>query len=249
MFTGLQGSASMIKETRDKILAFTDSRKPDVLCLQEFTLRHANDKDSVIAIVNETGFPHVFFRNYFDLEKKNVVNGIVTCSKFDIVNNGFLRDGKKRLFAIYSDIVKGKDTLRLYNLHLVSIRFGYDEYVFYDNLKNKKTEDIQFKDKILTILKKLKTAFLIRSEQVEMILAHIRTSPYPVIICGDFNDTPFSYSYHQMTRSLSDAFSKAGKGFPGNTYAGQLPAYRIDYILYSEPFRAYKYEQGRVQLF
>jgi endonuclease/exonuclease/phosphatase family metal-dependent hydrolase len=240
---GFAGFDRHDKGTRDKILSFTDSQKPDVLCIQEFTLRHHDDTDSITAIVNETGYPHVFFRNYFDIKKKNVVNGIVTCSRFNIVNNGFLRDGKKRVFAVFSDLVVSGDTLRLYNLHLVSIRFGYDEYTFYDNLKNKKTEDIQFKDKILTILKKLRTAFLIRSEQVEMVVSHIKTSPYPVVVCGDFNDTPFSYSYHQLTRGLNDAFRKAGSGFPGNTYAGQLPAYRIDYILYSEPFKAYRYER------
>jgi endonuclease/exonuclease/phosphatase (EEP) superfamily protein YafD len=58
-------------------------------------------------------------------------------------------------------------------------------------------------------------------------------SPYPVIVAGDFNDTPVSYTYRVMRRGLNDAFVEAGYG-AGFTYRGKYPPNRIDYIIYGE---------------
>jgi endonuclease/exonuclease/phosphatase family metal-dependent hydrolase len=54
-------------------------------------------------------------------------------------------------------------------------------------------------------------------------------------VCGDFNDTPNSYTYHQIAKNLNDAFQEAGSGI-GTTYIGAIPFLRIDYILYSPEF-------------
>jgi endonuclease/exonuclease/phosphatase family metal-dependent hydrolase len=54
-----------------------------------------------------------------------------------------------------------------------------------------------------------------------------------VVVCGDFNDTPNSYTYHQISKGLNDAFREAGSGI-GTTYVGKIPFLRIDYILYSK---------------
>ncbi|MFH0999552.1 MAG: endonuclease/exonuclease/phosphatase family protein, partial [Bacteroidota bacterium] len=67
------------------------------------------------------------------------------------------------------------------------------------------------------------------------ISEHIKQSPYPVIVCGDFNDTPVSYTYHKMRGQLTDAFINAGNGF-GNTYERKIASFRIDYIFHSPEF-------------
>jgi endonuclease/exonuclease/phosphatase family metal-dependent hydrolase len=63
-------------------------------------------------------------------------------------------------------------------------------------------------------------------------MAHVETSPYPTIVCGDFNDTPMSYAYNQFNRSLMDAFRNCSSGI-GSTYVGKVPAGRIDYIFHT----------------
>ena len=60
----------------------------------------------------------------------------------------------------------------------------------------------------------------------------MKTSPYPVIVCGDFNDTPLSYVYNQFNTNLVDAYRETATGI-GVTYAGRVPAGRIDYNLHS----------------
>jgi endonuclease/exonuclease/phosphatase family metal-dependent hydrolase len=76
-------------------------------------------------------------------------------------------------------------------------------------------------------------AFAMRARQAEILREHIAASPHPVIVCGDFNDTPLSYSYRLMSKGLKDSFMEKGWGL-GTTYAGALPALRIDYILCSQ---------------
>jgi endonuclease/exonuclease/phosphatase family metal-dependent hydrolase len=75
---------------------------------------------------------------------------------------------------------------------------------------------------------------------------HIDACRYPLIVCGDFNDTPISYTYNTISSKLNDAFVAAGQGI-SNTYRGKLPPYRIDYILYSNEFDAVSYERHRAE--
>ena len=80
--------------------------------------------------------------------------------------------------------------------------------------------------------KKISIRFIKQQEQVETILEHKNNSRYPVIISGDFNNTPFSYVYHKVSQSMSDAFVEAGNGI-GTTYLFEYYPMRIDYILAS----------------
>jgi endonuclease/exonuclease/phosphatase family metal-dependent hydrolase len=71
-------------------------------------------------------------------------------------------------------------------------------------------------------------------------LSHIEKSPYPVIVCGDFNDSPISYCYQSFSDQLIDSFKEAGNGI-GSSYAGTMPSYRIDYVFHSDEFKAIRY--------
>ena len=90
-------------------------------------------------------------------------------------------------------------------------------------------------------------AFEKRAKQADLIHASIASSPYPVIVCGDFNDTPASYTRNKIAISLSDAFVESGNGF-GRTYIGKFPSFRIDYILYGKEFKSYNFRTIREEL-
>ncbi len=68
----------------------------------------------------------------------------------------------------------------------------------------------------------------------------VDSSPYPVLVTGDFNDTPASYSYRMMTKRLHDSFREAGNGF-GATFRGILGVLRIDYVFYDDSFRCVRF--------
>ena len=95
-------------------------------------------------------------------------------------------------------------------------------------------------EEVKDISDRLRLAYIKRARQVDELNAYIRQSPYPVLVCGDFNDTPVSYTYHTIRGDLTDAFRSAGKGI-GNTYRGKFPSFRIDYIFHSPEFQSANY--------
>jgi endonuclease/exonuclease/phosphatase family metal-dependent hydrolase len=99
---------------------------------------------------------------------------------------------------------------------------------------------------IRSIGSRLKSAFVMRADQATMIANYIRESPHPVIAMGDFNDTPNSFAYRKIKKGLEDSFRMAGKGF-GNTYAGELPSFRIDHIMVGEPMVPYQSKRIKIK--
>ncbi len=225
-------------EVQHQVAAFLKGETPLVVCMQEFKPRGAS---TLKGFGDEVGLPHFYQKNYLEYRDRQVTYGLVIYSRNPVLQTGFLRDGRERVFAVWADVSDGTTTYRVYNCHLVSVRFGAKDYTFYEDLKHQSTENLEIKEGVLNIFQKLKRAFIMRSGQVESLLGSVRKSPFPVILAGDLNDTPFSYTYHQLTRNLSDAYREAGKGWAGNTFAGHLPSYRIDYILHSEKMKAVRY--------
>ena len=141
--------------------------------------------------------------------------------------------------SLYCDVeVKKGKLVRVFSNHLESYRFHQNDYELMQDIKDKKTG----LDKVPGLIDRLENALVKRSYQAEKIASLVNASPYPVIVTGDFNDTPNSYSYYQISRYLSDAFIENGRGF-SNTYKGSFPSFRIDFILYSEELESVNYQR------
>lgn len=225
-------------ETRNNIFSLIGDEDPDILCLQEFFSRDSSKYNNLEKLTSFQKAKHVHVE-YTTNSVKNQHWGIATFSKYPVVGKGKVDFGYRgNNVCIYTDLQVGKDTIRIYNMHLQSIAFGTDDYRYMDDLeKNKETEDIEHSK---NIVKRLKRAFIKRAKQADLIQESISKSPYPVIVCGDFNDTPASYTYATISENLKDAFVEAGNGF-GKTYSGKFPSFRIDYILHSNQFKAYEF--------
>ena len=117
-----------------------------------------------------------------------------------------------------------------------SIKFGKEDYVFADDSPKNKAKSNNLNKASQKIISKLKQAYLLRAGQALQLEKHISESPYPVILCGDFNDTPTSFTYHTLSKKLTDSFIESGKGI-GRSYAGKMPSYRIDYIFHDNHFK------------
>jgi len=92
----------------------------------------------------------------------------------------------------------------------------------------------------------LRIAFINRGQQADIVKKHINSSPFPVILCGDLNDTPSSYAYRKITSGLTDAFVESGRGF-AVTYAGEsFPSFRIDYIFHDEVFESRRFTRHKI---
>lgn len=231
------------KGTRNKIFSFLKEESADILCLQEFFQGDSGYYETLDTLVDITPSKNHHIEYTLSRRKKDHW-GIATFSRYPIVNKGKITfKTRSNNVCIFSDLEINGDTVRVYNVHFQSIHFGYADYNFIDALKEKNdtldAEDIEIASK--NILRRLKRAFIKRAEQTDKVLEHIAACKYPVIVCGDFNDTPFSYTYHSFSKNLQDAFMQSGSGI-GSTYLGTFPSYRIDFIFYSNHFKSSGFE-------
>ena len=99
---------------------------------------------------------------------------------------------------------------------------------------------------IRNLLGKYSRASALRANQADVIAAHVAESPHPVMICGDFNDIPQSYTYARISHGLKDSFIECGNGL-GTTYARGIPGLRIDYILADPAIRFVSHTMPRLE--
>ena len=212
------------EDIRDSIVKVLELENPDVIAFQEFL--QTNELDHIGLIKSRIGYPfhHVKFSTSKRSGRKT---GLVLFSKFPIVQSGqVVFSGTTLNGCIFIDILKNQDTLRIYNLHLQSIRFGAEDYEFLEEDKEELTG-------VSRIVSRLRKAFIRREDQVHAIREHMKSCGYPMIVMGDFNDPPMSYTYRVMSEDMVDAFREKGK-WMSSTYAGKFPNFRIDYIMTSE---------------
>ena len=225
------------RATRDKIFDLIYSEAPDIICFQEFyggDEKHFNVLDTLLSF-QQAKYSHV---SYIRNKNRQTPFGIAIFSRYRIIHNQQVTSNTSgNNFCIYTDIIIGEDTVRVINTHLESIRLGREDYLFVSDLASNRTENHSISEGSLKIFGKMKSAYRKRAEQVRAVSAEIEKSPYPVILCGDFNDTPSSYAYHKVAQKLKDAFVEAGSGM-GKSYSGILPSFRIDYIFHDTAFSA-----------
>ena len=220
------------KENADTIVDFLQEQNADIICLQEVRLRK-NAIFNLQQTVNRLGA----IRHY-QYARSSTTFGSVTMTRYPIVNMGEIRFKNSRNITIYTDVRIKNDTVRIFNVHLQSYQIDPKRYSIIDSLDITGEEDLR---EVREMGSKFKRAFQLRAEQVREIRSYIDESPYPVILCGDFNDTPASFSYHNLRGVLKDAFVCSGQGV-GRTYIGKLPSFRIDYIFHSSMFKSYNFK-------
>jgi endonuclease/exonuclease/phosphatase family metal-dependent hydrolase len=230
-------------KAREEIFGLFRKSRPDIICFQEYHSRESGGFTSkdIFEELRETPHHHI----HAPLSKYPFKYGLAIFSHFPIVSGGSVMMNTPMNLCTYADIKVFDDTIRVYNLHLQSIRLNSQHYRFMDSLKFR--YDNQQMEEIRDISYRLKDAFVKRASQAEAITAHIARCPYEVIVCGDFNDTPVSYAYRTISSGLQDAFIEAGWGV-GRTYNGKFPSFRIDFILHGGAMEVVHFTRYKVGL-
>lgn len=233
------------EKTRKSIMDFLKSEHPDILCFQEYFHCDEGAFRNNEGIAELLSLPHKSIKYGLTTRKINHW-GIATFSKYPIVREGtlFFEEGKSN-FCLWSDIVKEKDTIRVYNVHLQSNHFKEKDYQFMEHADSLMSDEELINTK--SVVRRIRKAVRLRARQANELRADIEACPYPVIVCGDFNDTPFSYFYQTIRGDLTDAFLEKGEGF-GNTYFSLPVKFRIDYILHSDLLQTYSFHTKEVKL-
>lgn len=227
---------------RDSIFDFIRSESPQIACFQEYY----NQNDSVFpvhdSLIRHQQFKHTHI-HYTSIQRNSHMFGIATYSIYPIINKGVITFQNTTNLAIYSDLIIGNDTIRVFNCHLESLRFSRNDLKVIDQFETSDKNGLS--DGIESVIRRLFHGFKRRSAQADEISLQIATSPYPVILCGDFNDTPSSYVYYTLQKGLEDSHRQSGEGL-GLTYNRIFTGFRIDYILFSNHFKCLNFKVAKV---
>lgn len=209
-------------------------QQADVLCFQEYWdigIRYSNNSN--IQAFKEMGYPYSYFVKSIT-QNINDKMGVIILSRFPITDSSNFTYGKddNAEHLIYADIQFHQKKIRVFTTHLQSVQFGEQEYSTLGQIKEPDKRELKDSK---TIVHKLKNAYWFRGTQADFVQQKIKESPYPAIICGDFNDVPNSYTYFTIKGNLQDAFLKKGTGL-GRTFQYLFPTLRIDYILADKKF-------------
>jgi endonuclease/exonuclease/phosphatase family metal-dependent hydrolase len=204
-----------------KITDFINKEEPDIISFQEY-----NPHDSIF-------LPNYSYK-FEELSGKRTKYGQAIYSKFPIVQSGSFEFPNTGNNAIYADIVKDLDTIRVYNVHLQSAGISAEV----ESLSNENSQ---------RLVSRIASTFKTQQSQAETFVAHKQSSPYKLIVCGDFNNTAYSYVYKLIKGDLIDTFEEAGNGF-GRTYNLKYFPLRIDFILADQSFEVNHFKTYDVEL-
>lgn len=215
----------------DEMMAWLADQDADVKCFQEFYNNDESKYWNSVEKLSQNKAYHCFFSG----AKVNHTTGeigVAIFSKHPIVNKGeiiFSSNNFNR--GNYADLVIKGDTIRVINIHLQSMEIKRA------GISNKRTWDDMVEDFVF-LYYRIKHGAIDRSLQTKILLDFIEESPYKVIVCGDFNETPYGYVYNAFKSKLNNSFEEAGKGF-GFTYNGNTLFFlRIDNQFYSKGIEA-----------
>jgi endonuclease/exonuclease/phosphatase family metal-dependent hydrolase len=230
--------------TKNQIIEVVKKENPDVVCFQEYYTRYKGAFDTTDSLKKMLKAPYYYFVP--SVKNDYEAYGLAIFSKYPIKNKGSIlfNSTYRGNESIYVDIEVENQLLRIYNVHFQSISFDKQDYQYLDMVTKEMNTEIKSSKRIASMLK---TAFLKRSEQVDIMKENLQACTIPYVIAGDFNDTPASYAVTQITKSLNNAFTKKGQGF-GKTYNGKFPNFQIDYIATTKEFDVINYHITKAKL-
>jgi len=193
---------------------------PSIACIQEASI--------LVKKIFKQSFSDYHIHTYED-------RASAIYSQYEIHQAGQVDFGSKWKSCLWADIlVENGDTIRVYNVHLESNRLNPRSYE-YLTAQGVEIESLSAVNGVKDLLVKYPWSAEQRARQAEKVREHVLQSPYPVIVSGDLNDPPMSYTYKTIKKGLNDSFLTCGRGI-GTTWRSSIPMLRIDYIFASDHF-------------
>ena len=206
------------------ILAEMKREGVNILCIQEY-LDTSGDK------INSESYKEYF--PYFCYGRSDMI----IYSRYPIVCHDIIDFGPTNNSGMWADVKINGRIVRVFNVHFETTGFNGAMYRF--SRMERKGQSVEDNAIINAIYGSYTRGMAVRARQADIVANEIKQSKYPVIVCGDFNDIPYSYVYHTVLGDLVDGFKECGKGLM-YTYTGRKK-FRIDYIFHDESMKGESY--------
>jgi endonuclease/exonuclease/phosphatase family metal-dependent hydrolase len=214
----------------EKMFELVDEQDPDVLCMIEYYTQSDGSNTKASRFFRDAGYREYRF-SYDNTLGTKVYIGNAIFSKYPLSNFEEIQLDDHIKMMRCDVTMPGEGKVRLFAMHLQSFLLDDGDKVFIEEVKANTNKLDQKPGYSRTFFNKLQQAYKKRAPQADKARDEIAGSPYPVVLCADFNDVPMSYTYTAVKGNLKDAFAMKGKGL-GRTYNLISPTLRIDYIFY-----------------
>ncbi len=217
---------------RQKMVELVAAYKPDILCLQEHAQSKKAGRINIVEALKSLGYAYVFYAKEEDRHKS--YDGTVIFSKLPFVRTASVETGLgfRKEPLLWVDVLLQGKPVRVATVHFLSFALfsgktmeGSQAALFKNAYKGKGA-----------IVRKLATIGQLHEQQADTIRHYLDQSPFPVILCGDFNQTPTFYTLQQLKGNYTDAFLSKSWGI-GKTFKSPSPFLRIDYCFVDKKLR------------
>lgn len=226
-----------------------DSLAPDIICLQEFQSTPACPREMFDTLLKSRKYRGVVSLRLTTHPKQGHGVGNAIYTRYKIVRSGVIDNATEldstACIAQWADLMIGDDTVRVVNNHLRTTMITQNDQEYLVSGDFIEDGSMEREDKLRSIADRFQLNSQIRADQADTISRFVASSPYRVIVCGDFNDGAMSYAYRRIGRKMDDTFVEAARG-KTNTYRGFFNLLRIDFIFVDRRFEVLSYSSPRL---
>lgn len=216
----------------ETICDYLFSENPDIVCLQE-------DVDSWRRYCFQYYQKKFAYNDTAHFSNGELENGIGIHTRFPIIRKERIPYKSDNHGSVAWYLQVGNDTLLVINNHFEGTHLSKEDRRIYREIIGGDAERDTIREESRKLIVTLAESSAKRAPQIEAVCRYVEEHrQYPTVLCGDFNDTPISYSRYRMAQVLNDCFVETGRGLGLSFY--QKGFYlRIDHIFHSDNIQAY----------
>ena len=221
------------RDAFERILDYFEEQQADIVCLQEDVdtwRRYAMNKYEKLYPYNDTT---VFVKDGLNF------NGVGIHTRYPILRKERIAYQSRANGSVAYYLKRGNDTLLVINNHFEGTHLSKEDRATYKDMLRGEVKTDTARAESMLIIGKLGKYTAVRAVEVDAVRKYIdEHRQYPLIVLGDFNDTPISYARHTLAKGMTDCFAASGRGI-GLSYNQKGFWVRIDHILCSSDFTPY----------
>lgn len=220
-------------EVSEEAIRFLIDSKADIICCQEL-FKH--DLDNIMKSDKRELLEKLYEIYPYIVSTESRDQSVFSKYPIERINLRVDQPVYKSAYSYYRVRI-GRKFLTLGVAHLISFSLSDEERHLITGIHNSKTAKQSMEEFEGPIKGKMGFAYSERAESASELLSGLNEIKGPVIVCGDFNDVPSSWTYRIFLKEgFKDAFAETHFG-PTHTYNAHMMLFHLDQIMYRGDIR------------